>query len=95
MPRIEIMPEKPPRNPHDGSPTIDVCMSCVEDFNERENVPHAVSKEFGRNAVVVTIGVEHPPYSEELGEYECHVCGTKLTDDDNDPETGTIEVRKL
>ena len=93
MPRIEIKPDPLPRNEHDGWPTVDVCMECVENFHERESVPHKLAPEFGRKAEVATIGVEHPPYSDPLGDYKCHCCGKPLTDDDNDPETGTISLQ--
>jgi len=40
MPRIELIPEDFDESTGDGTPTIDVCRHCAEDFIEKDFFPH-------------------------------------------------------
>lgn len=75
MSRIELIPEDYFPGV-DGSPTVDVCRECENEFEEGEvqNLTHP----FG--SIVSEKNIPHPPYHED--EYECAVCGEELGEAD-------------
>ena len=94
MPRIEIVPytfcELPQQAQDDGTPTIDVCAGCVGRFEEGEDFPELdlyYGEKLGDNlgdlslpsCTIGSTDVEHPPYDDLPGSYECLVCGERLS----------------
>lgn len=75
MPRIEIIPDKPLNG--DASPTIDVCMSCMEASEIEQGYCTSVYDYFDRHDVVPrgkigSVDVDHPPYNSD--DYNCLIC---------------------
>lgn len=87
MPRVEIIPQdwegsKEQQN-GDGSPTVDVCKSCHNDFTEGEELSDtSISelKQFRQGDMVGSTEVEHPPYDDD--DYRCACCGRRLKEKD-------------
>jgi hypothetical protein len=86
MPRIEIIPPDYTPDRGDGSPTIDVCLSCGYQFTEGmpldQGDPDKLTRQFP-GAVIGSTDVEHPPFEDpELG-YKCECCNKPLAEEDN------------
>jgi len=77
MPRIDLTPDDFDPSSGDGTPTIDVCKTCSDDFTFGDHFTH---HEHG-NCTVTGTDVEHPPYNE--CDYQCDECSTQLTDEDD------------
>ena len=76
MPRIQIVPNCSA----DETPTIDVCTSCKNFFEEDEAAPLYLQKHYPKSGIGST-EVAHPPYT-GVGN-SCHCCGDELTTADN------------
>ncbi len=78
--RVEIIPENWDESREakrgDGTPTIDVCNSCILFFEENGAVPIYLTKRYPRGTVGST-DCAHPPYG--YHHYFCDCCGDKLT----------------
>jgi hypothetical protein len=84
MPRIEIVPENWDNSPAckqgDGTPTVDVCHWCADNFTEghllADDIDNGTLPLDYPNATVGSVEVTHPPYEE--CDYSCEVCGKQL-----------------
>lgn len=96
MPRIEIIPadweNSREKKMGDGSPTVDVCWSCKEEFvdgqpldeDTLESLADVGRRIFPNGSVVGSTEVEHPPYEDSPDDMLCECCGDVLTGQDND-----------
>lgn len=84
MPRIELIPNKPQ---DEATPTIDVCVACAEEYQFEEGEAFPKLAQFLANLGDLSLpscrigstDVEHPPYDDLPGAYECVVCGERLS----------------
>lgn len=79
MPRVEIEPQGYDPSDPDGTPTIDVCASCISFFEDGEASPLYLQKHYPESGIL-SVDVDHPPYDDDR--YFCHCCGNMLTNED-------------
>ena len=85
MPRVEIIPAgwetSKDKADGNGTPTIDVCKACSENFVEGEPLKDAAPASGYDDATIGSTDVDHPSFVEDV--YHCELCDDKLTDDDD------------
>ena len=77
MPRIELIPDDFDESTGDGTPIIDVCRHCAEDFVEGDVFFHEVMGD----TTIGSTDVAHPTYDDDA--YRCHTCDEELDGEDN------------
>jgi hypothetical protein len=81
MPRIELIPPDYGPATREGTPTIDVCRGCAENFTPGEFIDQEYPASTYSGHIIGSVDVTHPTY--EDWDYRCDCCDVQLYPEDD------------